>query len=419
MKKTLYLITNLLAGKRVIQLAISFSLIFVSVNAQNTWLQKTAPSTPFTARNACAGFSVGNKGYLGTGGDAGGVTADWYEYDATLNTWAAKASFGGLARQATISFSIGTKGYVGLGDDGATPFADFWEYDQSLDTWTKKADFPGGPRTTAVGFSIGTKGYVGCGDSLGLLKKDFWEYNPSTDTWTRKADFGGSARSDANGFSIGANGYIGVGDDGTVPLKKDFWEYDTTLNTWTQKLNFAGGARTTATGFSLNGLGYIGAGDDGTNLHKDFWSWDPGTNTWTAITSFLGTKRSDMIGFAIGNKAYAGNGNQCGASCYINDWYEYTPAAVAVESFNTQQNNVSVFPNLVSDNINVHYKNLNGSHNVFTVFDALGNKVASYELPLSANSLTINLSNLNSGLYYYQVFSNGTSVKADKLIIAK
>jgi N-acetylneuraminic acid mutarotase len=407
MKKITSLFTHLNSNKRI-RLAICLSLISIVVNAQNTWIIKTAPTPSFTARNACAGFSIGAKGYFGTGGDAVGSRADWYEYDATLDSWTKKADFAGLPRQATIYFSIGTKGYVGLGDDGSAPFADFWEYDPALDVWTKKADFPGGARTTAVGFSIGAKGYVGTGDSLGVLKKDFWEYNSVTDVWTRKTDFGGTARSDANGFAIGTRGYIGVGDDGTTPLKKDFWEYDPSLDTWTQKTDFAGGARTTATGFSLNGLGYIGAGDDGSNLHRDFWSWNPSTNTWSSITSFLGTKRSDMTAFAIGNKAYAGSGNQCGASCYINDWYEYTPATVSIKSIDEEKSNIRIFPNLVSNSLTLHYENLNGGVNTFTFFDALGNKIGTYQLLNSVNKITIDLTNLNNGLYYYQVIGNGS-----------
>ncbi len=62
---------------------------------------------------------------------------------ATPNTWTKKADFGGTARNVSVGFSIGSKGYIGTGYD-VSPFAkDFWEYDPTANTWTQKADFGG------------------------------------------------------------------------------------------------------------------------------------------------------------------------------------------------------------------------------------------------------------------------------------
>jgi N-acetylneuraminic acid mutarotase len=419
MKQTILSITDSIIRNWFSGLGISLCLISFTANSQNVWTQKLAPSTPFTARNACAGFAIGTKGYFGTGGDANGETADWYEYNPATNSWIQKANFGGGIRQAAISFSIGNKGYVGLGDSSGVAVADFWEYDSGTDVWTRKADFPGGARTTAVGFSIGSKGYVGCGDALPGLKKDFYEYDPLNDTWTAKASFGGTARSDANGFSIGTKGYIGVGDDGGAAFKKDFWEYDPSNDTWMAKTNFGGGARSTATAFSLNGMGYIGAGDNGSILKKDFWEWNPTNNAWTLTTNFLGTSRSDMLAFAIGNKAYAGNGNQCGASCYINDWYEFSQSSTSIISIDKQQIKFNLYPNPTNGKLNFDYENLHNEPAALTLYDALGKQVQSYELSPTTNVMSIDLSGLNNGLYYYQVLSNSKYVGGDKLIIMK
>jgi len=57
------------------------------------------------------GFSIGDKGYIGTGGDPGGVN-DFWEYDTTANTWTMKAFFGGTARYGAVGFSIGSFGYL-------------------------------------------------------------------------------------------------------------------------------------------------------------------------------------------------------------------------------------------------------------------------------------------------------------------
>src|SRR5438132_1247465 len=128
------------------------------------------------------------------------------------NTWMQKADFGGGTRIGAIGFSIDNKGYIGTGLDGDYPYYnylnDFWEYNTVTDVWTQKGDFGGTERLNAVGFSIGSNGYIGTGIKENTLYKDFWEYDPSTNGWTQKANFGGTARFLATGFSIGNKGYI-------------------------------------------------------------------------------------------------------------------------------------------------------------------------------------------------------------------
>ena len=45
------------------------------------------------------------------------VTNDFWEYDPSTNTWTQKADFGGTARNWAVGFSIGNKGYIGTGYD--------------------------------------------------------------------------------------------------------------------------------------------------------------------------------------------------------------------------------------------------------------------------------------------------------------
>src|SRR5437762_1458811 len=101
------------------------------------------------------------------------------------DTWTQKADFSGIGRLAAVGFSIGSKGYVGTGGLGGSLFNDFWEYDPATNGWTQKADFGGTARYGAVGFSIGTNGYIGTGaDDVSGDVKDFWEYDPVTNAWT-------------------------------------------------------------------------------------------------------------------------------------------------------------------------------------------------------------------------------------------
>ena len=80
------------------------------------------------------------------------------------NTWCREMDFMGGGRAQGAGFSIGNKGYFGTGTNTLGFLQnDFWEYDPSSNTWTQKTDFGGVPRSNAVGFSIKKKGIYGDG----------------------------------------------------------------------------------------------------------------------------------------------------------------------------------------------------------------------------------------------------------------
>ena len=60
------------------------------------------------------------------------------------NSWVMKNDFIGFKREQAFAFSIGNKGYVGTGvDTSETVMNDFWEYDPEFDSWTQRANVPG------------------------------------------------------------------------------------------------------------------------------------------------------------------------------------------------------------------------------------------------------------------------------------
>ena len=160
------------------------------------------------------------------------------------DTWTQKADFGGTARALAVGFSIGSKGYIGTGYDGSySDTSDFWEYDPTANTWTQKADFGGTARDLAVGFSIGSKGYIGTGQAIiqATIQQTSGSMTLLANTWTQKADFGGTARDGAVGFSIGSKGYIGTGYNyGSFQIQKTSGSTTLLANTWTQKADFGG-----------------------------------------------------------------------------------------------------------------------------------------------------------------------------------
>ena len=158
----------------------------------NSWTQKAnLPSIQGfweTERRAAVGFSIGNKGYIGLGVRQGIFTTitfqDFYEYNPATEAWLNIASLpeGAGARYDAVGFSIGSKGYVGTGylSNSNHYYKDFWEYDPGTNSWTSKADVGGtggSARQAAIGFSVGNKGYIGTGYNGSIFLKDFWEYD--------------------------------------------------------------------------------------------------------------------------------------------------------------------------------------------------------------------------------------------------
>lgn len=330
----------------------------------NTWIQRA--DFEGGNRSRAVGFSIGSKGYLGTGFN-GGFLNDFWEYDPALDSWTQKADFGGSARYNAVGFSIKDKGYIGTGLDEFDFQKDFWQYDPLNNTWIEKKEFGGSARMEAVAFSIGSKGYCGTGDdSKNGYLKDFWEYDPDLDTWTQKQDII-HPRTGAVGFSIGNKGYLGTGYN-LNGFKENFWEYDPLLNTWSQKADFAGGLRSNAVGFTIGGYGYIGTGYVSANGFVDFndlWAYNPASNNWIQKADFGGTGRSNAVGFSIEGMGYITTGIV--GDPFLNDsrqdCWEYTPSpfGVGIPLIINNHAIFSLFPN--------------PAHNQFVVDLQLNNEV--------------------------------------------
>ena len=281
--------------------------------ATNTWTQKA--NLPGAVRSYAVGFSIGSKGYVGTGANtwSGNIyLKDFWEWDQCTNTWTQKADFGGTARYGGVGFSIGTKGYIGTGEDISGSKNDFWEYDQATNVWIQKTNFGGIPRQIGVGLAIGNKGYIGTGYTPAWVQ-DFWEWNPGTNVWTQKANYSSGPRMEGVAFTIGNFGYVGTGAFSV----NDFWKYDPVANTWTQMANFGGGLRELACAFSIGCYGYVGTGivaDGWSGTFKDLWEYfDPSNNTCVPVvastvnTATICAGQNATLGVSGGGSSYNWN----------------------------------------------------------------------------------------------------------------
>jgi len=296
------------------------------------WRQAAAFGGPATWFSAA--FTIGDKGYVGTG--YGAMNALW-QYDPGRDAWTRKADLPGIARGAAIAFSIGDKGYIGLGYYEDDRFSDLWEYDPSADRWTQKASLPAAVRDHCGVFAVGQKAYVfggmtckgkDCGDL-----KEVWQYDPRTDRWTRKSDMPEAVWWSAY-FILDGKGYVGEGGQRSQKALKNFWEYDPRTDRWTRKADFQGPIRYRAVGFAMNGKGYIGTGieeigETSAVVSNDLWEYNPRADAWTQKPGFGGPARGAAVCFVLGSQVYIGTGANAGQKRLRDFWSAQPPAAEA------------------------------------------------------------------------------------------
>jgi hypothetical protein len=290
----------------------------------NEWQSVADFSGP--GRYYAVGFSIGTKGYVGTGRRPGGVKAkDLWEFNSETGAWTQKADLPATGRENAVGFAIGTKGYIGTGTTGLKQ-KDMWEYDPTQNQWTPKDDFGGGDRENATVFVVGTKAYVGLGvhGDQHERMRDLWEFNPmqpAGQQWTQRQNVGGTDyASIVSGlppasFTIGEKGYVAIPlSNGSLP---DFWEFNPVANTWSPKAKTPVdiSASSQAVSFVLHDKGYMLSG-------AALWRYDASSNTWLQKANFPLANIRYASGFSISNLGYAGLGYTTGESLKV---YKYYP----------------------------------------------------------------------------------------------
>ena len=248
----------------------------------NVWTQQQ--NIPAAIRIYPVSFSIGSKGYIGTGSWSA-VLSDWWEYDEATGVWTQKADVPGGGRQLATAFAINDKGYVGLGGGATGLLQDFWEYDPFTNTWTARANFPGGPCASAVGFAIGSQGYVGLGQTGAGYPTNFWSFDPIADQWTAISPFPGSGRRESMAFSIGNKGYVTCGWANAVNNVNDCWQYDPVTGIWTAQAPLPGAPRRTGATFTIQDHAYVVAGYSTVNLDE---CWEFYNGAWTRKATYPG-----------------------------------------------------------------------------------------------------------------------------------
>jgi N-acetylneuraminic acid mutarotase len=241
--------------------------------------------------------------------DALALVQDFWEWDQSTNTWTQKTDFGGTARLSAIGFSIGTKGYIGTGSDGSLR-KDFWEWDQSTNTWIQKTDFGGTARFSAIGFNIGTKGYIGTGFD-NSYRNDFWEFaqtDSCAGSWSTKAPML-TARTYAAAGVIGGKLYVVAGSTTGGPTN-NVEAYDPHAGTWSAKAPIPTSRAGLRAGV-INGKLYVVGGcinsDCRIGITNMLDVYDPVTDSWQSKNPMPFPRSVTSVG-VIGNKLYVAGG---------------------------------------------------------------------------------------------------------------
>jgi N-acetylneuraminic acid mutarotase len=157
---------------------------FPSVNDFWEWDQATdtwARISDFagTGRYHALGFSIGSKGYVGLGKDYNGgpdFFSDIWEWDQSSGLWSQISSPAANLRWLANSFVIGNKGYIGFGGDTlGGMMKDFWEFEPAGTAGVKEVksfSFCLFPNPNTGSFNIRTdikSGTIDIFNSLGLL----------------------------------------------------------------------------------------------------------------------------------------------------------------------------------------------------------------------------------------------------------
>jgi len=111
--------------------------------------------------------------------------------------------------------------------------------------------------------------------------------------------------------------------------------------------------------------------------------------------------------------------SQCLATAPLLKWDGKAEPVIPSAKMKGDIGKIKVYPNPSNGSLQVDYSLEEGQQAELLIFDMLGNKRNNYKLKAGNKTLSINDTELQNGIYYYQVISNTQILKQDKIIIIK
>ena len=144
--------------------------------------------------------------------------------------------------------------------------------------------------------------------------------------------------------------------------------------------------------------------------------WDFGDSTTSTTTNSSHTYPSSLDTFTV--TLTATNGTGCSNTVIKKD-YIVVAYPNGVNEFGVSGLKFKVYPNPNNGTMQVDYNISENQKGIFEVYDLTGRKVLTHEMGTGKNSFTISESNLDNGIYFYQVISNNKRIAQNKLVIIK
>ncbi len=391
------------------------SILFVSTYFAQTWQQEA--SAPGDGRHHPVTFALDGKGYM-VAGSTDFVTGsdDFYEYDPITDSWTTLPDFPGVGRGFSISDTWNGKAYMGFGFGANNDYLkDIWEFDPTNGTWTELTSCPCEERVHPAFVIEDGMLFVGLGnnDINGNLD-DWWEYNIATDSWRQLADLPGGERHHPFMFSANGDVYAGFGHGngpGTV-VYKSWYRWDIDSESWTQMNDHPTEGRVAGTQFSIGDRGFVlsGDGDDHfTMATGEFWEYDYINDSWSELPSHPGVSRWAPGSFVIDNVVYlvageirSGNPN----SGLQNDLWSFDLDALANAEYEDELNAISLFPNPA-----LNMLKLDGVNSFSNLKINIINSTGQIVIQENYEYQGIDVSKLNSGIYFVTIDIEGSAVK--------
>ncbi len=291
-------------------------------------------------------------------------------------------------------------------------------YDYATDTWTLTSDMIY-EHDSWSSLVLLNDGKVLCTGGWGAYpdEKVAEIYDPQTDTWTAV----GNMNYGRNGHSsvVLNNGKVLIYGGATASTNVELFDPNTNTFTSTGSLNqsrsLSPGVKLTDGKIFTYGLGTFLGGTSGTMCMEIY---NPNSASWFAPTTFIfGSQNYKLVVIngneimTIGGLATSGNGadNRC---------FKVSGLTADVNEIKNEINYFNVFPNPSSEILNIEFNNqLNNVDFTIEIFTLDGRKILTKSNLKNISSSKVNVSELESGMYFVNIVSNNKILETKKIII--
>lgn len=94
-------------------------------------------------------------------------------------------------------------------------------------------------------------------------------------------------------------------------------------------------------------------------------------------------------------------------------------SAVGIKDASSEYTLSYAYPNPASNSFNINYNFSNAKQARVEILNVIGSLVSTQEIPSQANKATIDVSTLNTGVYFYNVIVDGRKIESKKLIVQR